>query len=263
MSGLPGVTNPIAWAPNGQLGYTATAAGVLVAPSGGPAAQFAPAQWDASGYAVLDLHQNGNSAGNVFVVEGSNDGGATWNSIAGQFTDAVGLISATTNSGVGGSRLMQFPCVTELIRVRCSTYVSGTLSVVPVFRTAPWVPANPAISPLPNASPGSTTSRVKAANTTNATSLKASAGAVLSLLLCNTTAAAVFFKFYDKASAPTVGTDTPKFTMPLAANQAIPYDVAYGMRFTVGIAYAITNLVADSDTTVVAADSVHGEVTWI
>ena len=52
-----------------------------------------------------------------------------------------------------------------------------------------------------------TKARVMAAASTNATSVKASAGRLYEIHLCNTSAALKFVKFYIKTSAPTVGTD--------------------------------------------------------
>ena len=104
--------------------------------------------------------------------------------------------------------------------------------------------------------------RVAAAASTNATSVKASPGVLSGGILCNNTAAAKFFKFYDKASAPTVGTDTPKFTLIIPANNNIVLDHAVGAGFTVGIAYAITGAIGDADTTVLAANDVHGYLSY-
>ncbi len=51
--------------------------------------------------------------------------------------------------------------------------------------------------------------RKLSAASTNATSLKASAGTLFALYAVNLNAAMRYVKFYDKASAPTVGTDVP------------------------------------------------------
>jgi hypothetical protein len=68
------------------------------------------------------------------------------------------------------------------------------------------------------------TSRIlSAAADTNATSAKASPGTLYSVKGFNAAGAARYLKFYDKASAPTVGTDTPVLTIYL------PASTAYGM----------------------------------
>lgn len=113
-----------------------------------------------------------------------------------------------------------------------------------------------------SASGGHTTGRVMSAATTNATSLKASSGNVYGIHLHNSGAAAAFFKLYNKASAPTVGTDTPVTTISLSAGQRVDYDNATGMSFSTGIAYAITNLVADTDTTAVTLNQVTGHLLY-
>jgi hypothetical protein len=105
---------------------------------------------------------------------------------------------------------------------------------------------------------GPSLARVAAAASTNATSTKASAGQLYGYALYNNTAAAKFFKFYNKASSPTVGTDTPVFTVIIPASSGANIEWSTGIPFATGIAYAITNLVADSDTTAVAANDVHG-----
>lgn len=105
-----------------------------------------------------------------------------------------------------------------------------------------------------------TTSRiVSSAATTNATSAKASAGDVHVIYASNTTAALKYLKLYNKASAPTVGTDTPVLTIPMApSNTPTRVEFPFGMYFATGIAYALTGAAADADTTALAAGDVVG-----
>jgi hypothetical protein len=101
---------------------------------------------------------------------------------------------------------------------------------------------------------------VVSAATTNAGVAKTSAGNLFEVTVSNVTAATIYVKFYNKASAPTVGTDVPVLTI------AVPTGVTTGLsfgplgkRFTTGIAYAITAAAAATDTTVVTAGAqVHG-----
>ncbi len=109
---------------------------------------------------------------------------------------------------------------------------------------------------------GHTIGRVMSAATTNATSLKASSGNLYGIHLHNSGAATVFFKLYNKASAPTVGTDTPVTTVSIAAGARVDIDNVQGSAFATGIAYAITNLVADSDTTAVLLNQVTGHLLY-
>lgn len=99
-----------------------------------------------------------------------------------------------------------------------------------------------------------TTSFVNSAASTNATSTKASAGTVWSIYANNLNAAVRFLKLYNKASAPTVGTDIPVMTIPIPATGMVQISLgANGLRFATGIAWALTALGTDADTTVVAA----------
>lgn len=109
-----------------------------------------------------------------------------------------------------------------------------------------------------------TPSNISSAATTNATSIKTSAGTVYSVTASNTGASAAFVKLYNKASAPTVGTDVPVLTIPVPAGVAvnIPFGTT-GHRFATGIALAITNLAADSDATAVAAAQVKVLTSYI
>lgn len=94
------------------------------------------------------------------------------------------------------------------------------------------------------------------AATTNATSLKTTAGNVYALTVSNVTANAIYLKLYNKASSPTVGTDVPLMTIPVVANsfQAIEFG-RLGARFSTGIAYAVTGAITTADTTAVLAGS--------
>lgn len=108
-----------------------------------------------------------------------------------------------------------------------------------------------------------TRARVMAAASTNATSVKTSAGRIYEVHLCNLAASAKFLKLYNKASAPVIGTDTPVATYPIAPNGGrIDFTSFNGISFATGIAYAITGAVGDADTTAVAENDVVGELLY-
>lgn len=103
-----------------------------------------------------------------------------------------------------------------------------------------------------------------AAATTNATSVKTAAGTLYGLTIDNVSALTRYLKLYNKASAPTVGTDVPVLTIPLAATSAQEINFGtLGMRFTTGIAYAITGAIAVTDTTVIAAGDCHLTMNYV
>lgn len=98
---------------------------------------------------------------------------------------------------------------------------------------------------------------LSAAATTNPTSVKASAGRVYQVLGYNAAPALRYLKLYNKASAPTVGTDTPVKTIALPPQSAFAIDNAdLGRSFSSGIAFALTVNVADSDATALAAGDI-------
>lgn len=97
-------------------------------------------------------------------------------------------------------------------------------------------------------------SAVVTAASTNGTSVKTTAGTVYDLTVSNTSAAAVYYKIYNKASAPTVGTDVPVITVPVPANTMLSIEFGrVGKRLTLGVAIAVTGAMAATDTTAVAA----------
>lgn len=112
------------------------------------------------------------------------------------------------------------------------------------------------VTMTPSTSSGgySTTHHAISGASTNATSVKTSAGTLGGLQVSNINAAARYLKLYNKASAPTVGTDTPVMTilLPANSNQFITAS-AGGLRFSTGIAYALTTGIAVADTGAVSA----------
>ena len=108
--------------------------------------------------------------------------------------------------------------------------------------------------------------RLISAASTNATSVKASAGTITTIVAVNISETTVsYLKIYDKATAPTVGTDVPVMTIPIPTNiqgAGIVIPIPNGVTFSNGIAIAVTGGVADSDTTAVLADEVVINLTY-
>ena len=102
-----------------------------------------------------------------------------------------------------------------------------------------------------------TQSFINSAASTNAAFIKNAAGTVWSIICSNSNAAVRYVKFYNKASAPTVGTDVPVFFIAVPATGTIKIDGgANGIRFGTGIAIAIVTGAADSDATAVAVNEI-------
>lgn len=104
---------------------------------------------------------------------------------------------------------------------------------------------------------------LNSAATTNATVVKATAGNLFVVAASNLSASVRYLKFFNKATAPTVGTDIPIMVIPIAANSttAIEFGVL-GARFATGIGYAITGGAADADATAIGAAEVKLAITY-
>lgn len=110
---------------------------------------------------------------------------------------------------------------------------------------------------VPSSVNGLSIHHLVAAATTNGTSVKGSAGNVYGWSLTNKSAAIQFYKIFNKATAPTTGTDTPVITIGVPALTTVAQSFEKGLSFATGIGIAYTNLIADLDNTVVvAADAV-------
>ena len=99
-------------------------------------------------------------------------------------------------------------------------------------------------------------------NSTNATSVKASAGTVFNMIIHNTHSGGgsnspITVRFYDKATAPTVGTDVPMIIIHVGSNTSKEVNFTSGITFTNGIAYALTAGDTLLDATAVDADGVQ------
>lgn len=123
--------------------------------------------------------------------------------------------------------------------------------------TAVAVTSQPTISTSSNGV--STFHHLISANSTNATSVKSSAGGLALIAVSNNGASVAYFKLYNKASSPTVGTDTPIHTqlVPAGGHAIIPEHIY--RRLGTGVAYALTTGMAVADTGAVASAqmSVH------
>lgn len=99
---------------------------------------------------------------------------------------------------------------------------------------------------------------VSAAASVNATLVKSTPGRVHFVGGYNAAAALRYIKFYNKATAPTVGTDTPFYgpiVLPASSAFAIPLPRLF---FTTGIGYGITVNGADADATALTAADITG-----
>ncbi len=135
--------------------------------------------------------------------------------------------------------------------IHCSSTIPGPRSGLTAVSDATPLPVQDGAAAT---SGGASHHRTIAANTTNATVVKGSAGQVYSVVVNNTNAAVRYLKLYDKATAPTVGTDTPVQTYSIPATGQFDIYFPKGLAFTLGIGFALTTGIADSDTAAVGAN---------
>lgn len=109
---------------------------------------------------------------------------------------------------------------------------------------------------------GTTTTTLNSAATTNAANVKATAGLVFNISVMNTSAATKYVRLYNKATAPTVGTDVPVMVIAVPATSSKEITINYGLKFATGIGYSITNAAGATDATAVAAGDVQLLINW-
>lgn len=196
----------------------------------------------------------GTPSADVLSVQGASgmtplktDGSGVTQPVSGPLTDTQLRATAVPVSGpVTDTQLRASAVPVSLASVPSHAVTNGG-----TFATQATVQAG--------ASGGWTPSKLVSAATTNATSLKASAGQIGYIFAGNVNAAARYLKLYDKASAPTVGTDTPVHTFMIPGNTAgsgFALNIPAGIVFSTGIAFALTTGAGDSDTGAVAASEI-------
>lgn len=115
----------------------------------------------------------------------------------------------------------------------------------------------------PQTSGGTTATKYISAANTNANNIKGSPGQVFDVEIDNVSASVRYVKLYNKASAPTVGTDIPVITLAVQPNNNRRLQVENGIAFGLGISIAMTGGQADADTTAIAAGDLVVNVMWV
>ena len=257
---------------------------------------------DASGWydagqfhsATFQIQTGAGISAGVITFEQTND---ITRSPAGNFLQVFDMERQNTNPIVSltlpanATRLFGAAITARYVRVRVSTaVVGGNVSCSGVFSQQPFAdtifniqqatafnlqttatiaPGANLVGDVGNQARATTGGIVapfrllSSAATTNATLIKASAGRLFLINGRNNVASIRYLKFYNKASAPTVGTDVPVLTIALDASSRFEIDLnPYGQFFTTGIAFAITGALADNDTTAIAAADILALNAW-
>lgn len=105
-----------------------------------------------------------------------------------------------------------------------------------------------------------------AANTNNATLIAAGEHTVHGVQVSTIGAAPAYLKLYDKVTAPTCGTDTPKkviaITAAATAANGMANNVSLGSSFQQGLGFCVVTGIADSDNTAPAAATFNINIDW-
>lgn len=89
---------------------------------------------------------------------------------------------------------------------------------------------------------------------TNAALIAAGDRTLYELTVSNPTATAAYVKLYNKSTSPTVGTDVPILTIPVAAGATVAYEFgSEGKDFSLGIGIAVTAAAVATDTAATVA----------
>lgn len=99
--------------------------------------------------------------------------------------------------------------------------------------------------------------KVDALASNNAALIQAGPTGIVTVFANNAAASARYVRFFDKATAPTVGTDVPVavITLPASTSKEIP--LKYDLEFTLGLGVAITGAAPYNDNTSVSAHDVQ------
>lgn len=145
----------------------------------------------------------------------------------------------------------------EITGGRGQTVAGQGLGVNVIGTVATFMSTNTPVAVQAAITNNMTAHRKFSAATTNATNVKATAGKIGNLVVTNLTTTTKFLKLYNKATAPTVGTDIPVLTYPLLPEETIDlFTSGLGLSFATGIGYAITGALADADTTAIGANEI-------
>ena len=207
---------------------------------------------------------NGTFSGTI-TFQVSNDN-TNWVSIAGkQSSDLAGnLATTTTVPTIFIATLLGY----QFFRARFTAYTSGTASAVAYLSresvSVTAVPSSPTNTVVASTtSSGTTFYAVNSAATTNAASIKASGANFYGMSVMNASASTKYVRFFNKASSPTVGTDVPIMVVAVPATSSKEIQYVPAMRFSTGLAVAITGGAAATDSTAVAAGDVQLMVNYL
>jgi hypothetical protein len=159
------------------------------------------------------------------------------------------------------------------VRVRCTARTSGTQSwrlvqgtyatePIPAAQVSATQPVSGTVTATVTPPAPATPYFVNSAASTNGALVLTGTSGLHAFYATNEGASPAYVKLYNKATAPTIGTDVPEMIIPVPAavggvpGVANPNIGFQGFRFALGLGIAITGAAAHTDTTAVAAGQV-------
>lgn len=181
------------------------------------------------------------------------DGSATTQPVSGTFWQATQPVSGTVTVQQSTASNLKVDLSgtaanATAIKVDGSAVTQPVSGTVTANQGGTWTEA-----PSAATSGGSTPYHLISAATTNATNVKNAAGNLYGFEISNTNAAARYVRFYDSASAPTMGTTPIKKTVQIPGNATVIRAYPVGLSFGSGIGFSTTTAMGDADTSTVGA----------
>lgn len=205
------------------------------------------------------LDSTDGSNGTWFSIQAIRSNANTIETTTGTLSIAVGAgLAYSWEASVNAYQYARVRCVTAVTTNAIATWTAlrGAYATEPIPATQNHgITGTVTVAgTVTNTSATPTALKVVTAATTNATSVKASAANLYEITYSNVTDTAMYVKLYNKASAPTVGTDVPIATFPVAAGATLTYEFGpTGKRFAIGLALAVTGAATYSDTSAATA----------
>lgn len=254
-----------------------------------------------SGYRSASVQVVSTATGGTFIFEQSNDG-TNWIALPvfnAALVTGVPITAAITPTA--SQIIYTFPLRCNFVRLRIATLLTGgSIQAFSRISSDPWTPtvalvasntaanlnatvsgtvtANIGTGALAagtnaigdvgiqyraNATGAATTLKFAAAATVNNALVLTGARRLLGWTLTNTTASFKYFRFYNKATAPTSG-ESPTFMVGIPANSTVASPpIVGGIAMSLGLGIACTGAVADTDATVTAANDVVGAIYYV
>jgi hypothetical protein len=220
-----------------------------------------------SNYKVASVHFVALGTGASFTAQYSNDG-TNWVSAPTQRCDSPGSFGQSFGSftSPGAGQMHQvYLYGAQYFRIFGSSTSGTTTIIVNLSQTLLQIPVqyvintnalttNPQVGVTTASSGFSSFHSLSCAASTNATSVKATAGQIGSLILSNNASTWAYFHLVNKTSAPTVGTDSGLLNIGVAPNSTLDCSASFaGLRLSSGIAYYVSTGPSATDTGALAA----------